>query len=61
MLSQLKLQEQTNKLIEKEFRFVVTRSRGGCGVWGGLDEGNQKIEISSYKINKYWGCNVQHD
>ena len=26
--------------------------------WG-LDEGSQKVQTSSYKINKYWGCNVQ--
>ena len=26
-----------------------------------MDEGSQKIQTSSYKINKYSGCNVQHD
>ena len=26
-----------------------------------MDEGNQMIQTSSYKTNKYWGCNVQHD
>ena len=36
---------------EKEIRFVVTSSRG----WGEgeLDEGSQKAQTSSYKINKY--------
>ena len=24
-------------------------------------EGGQKVETSSYKINKYWGCNVHDD
>lgn len=31
---------------------------------GELDEGDQKVQTSSYKINKYWGCyviNVQHN
>ena len=26
-----------------------------------MDEGNQKAQISSYKINKYQECNVWHD
>ena len=26
-----------------------------------LDEGSQKAQTSSYKIDKYWGCNVQRD
>ena len=25
-----------------------------------LDEGSQKVQTSSYKINKYWGYNVRH-
>ena len=34
--------KQTNKLIEKDIRFVVTR--GGVAGWGrGLDEGRQKV------------------
>ena len=36
---------------------------GGCqgwGVWGGTGEGGQKVQTSSYKISKSWGCNVQH-
>ena len=42
---------------EKVSRFEVTR----CGVGGeGIDEGNPKVHISSYRINKYWGYNV-HD
>ena len=44
------------------------RNRGqicGCqkqevGV-GQLDEGVQKVLASSYKINKFWGSNGQHD
>lgn len=26
-----------------------------------LGEGYQKARTSSYKINKFWGCNEQHD
>jgi len=26
-----------------------------------MNENGQKIQISSYKINKSWGCNVQFD
>ena len=40
-----------NKLIEKEIIFVVTRG-GDCGE-GELEEGGQKVQTSSYKINKY--------
>ena len=43
--------KEKNKFIEKEIRLVVTRNR----VWGQreLDEGSQKVQTSSYKINKY--------
>ena len=27
----------------------------------GVDEGGQKVQASSYKINKSWKCNIQHD
>ena len=42
---------ETNRLIEKEIRFGLTRGRG----WGEgeLDEGSQKVQTCSYKINKY--------
>ena len=48
-----------NKFREKGTRFVVTRGR----IWGdrGLDEGGQKAQTCSYKINRYYGNNVQHD
>ena len=32
-----------------------------CGGVGQMGEGNQKVQTSSYKIIKSWGCNVQHD
>ena len=30
-------------------------------VGGELDEGSQKVQTSGYEINKYKGCNAQHD
>ena len=39
-------------------RLVVARGKG-WGV-GEMGEGGQKVQTSSYKINKSWGCNVQH-
>ena len=53
----LKSTKQTNS--QKKIRFLVT-SGGGLGE-GELDEGVQKVQTSSYKINKYQGCNIQHD
>ena len=47
---------KVNKLIDKEIRIVVTRG-GGSGE-GELDEGIQKVQTFSYKINKYQGCNL---
>ena len=46
------------ELIDTENRLVVTR--GGEWVVGKMCEGGQKIQTCSYKINKSWGCNVQH-
>ena len=28
---------------------------------GELNEDGQKVQTSSYKINKYWGYTAQHD
>lgn len=36
------------------------KTRSGVGE-GRLAKGGQKVQISNYKINKYQGCNVQHD
>ena len=41
-------------------RCVVPRD-GGRGAERELDESGQKIQTSSYKINKDQGCKVQHD
>ena len=40
-----------SNVIEKEIQFVVTR--GGGWEEAELDEGNQKVQTSSYRINKY--------
>ena len=31
----------------------------GGGVWGAV-EGGQKVQISRYKMNKFWGYKMQH-
>ena len=47
------------KIIGTENRMVVARGEGCLGV-GKTGEGGQVVQTSSYKINKSWGCNVQH-
>lgn len=49
---------QLTKLLEKEVRLTVTRGRGWAR-WA--NEGDPKVQISSYKINMYEGYNVQYD
>ena len=51
------LKPKTNKISEKEIRFVIIRDR----VWRimEVDKGGQKIQISSFKNVKYWGGQVQ--
>ena len=56
-----KTNKQTNKqtnLEKKRSDLRFPKARGGGGE---LDEGGQKGQTSSYKISKYYGCNVQHD
>ena len=31
----------------------------GAGGWTKMGEGGQKVPISSYKMKKFWGNNVQ--
>ena len=47
-----------NKLIDIENIFVVTRGRSRyvCK----MGKGSLKLQISSYKIDKCQGCNIQH-
>ena len=48
-----------NKLIEKEIKFVITRSGAWSEAWseGTSDEDNQKVSTSSYKVNEQ----IQYD
>lgn len=43
---------------EKQHRLVVVR--GGGWRIGDMDEGNQNVQTSSYKIIRSLRCNVQH-
>ena len=45
--------KQTNKLMETESRLVVAEGRGETG------EGGRMVQTSSYKMSKFWGCNVR--
>ena len=45
VVGQVYFKRQTNKLIEKEIRFVVTRRHGE------LDESSQNVQTPSFKIN----------
>ena len=57
-LNKTKQSKTKIKLIDTENRLLV--ARGGESVVGEMDEKSQKVQSSSYKINKSWGCNVQH-
>ena len=39
---------------------IKDRQQMEVGV-GELNEDGQKVQTSSYKINKYWGYTAQHD
>ena len=40
------------------YRFMVPEV--GNGRVGKMGEGGQKVQTSSYNMNKSWGCNIQH-
>ena len=42
----------------RENRLAVSRVR--AGEVSKITEGDQKVQTSSYKINKSWGCHVQY-
>ena len=47
------------KLIKTDIRFAVTRGeRWGLGE---LNEGGQKVNISTCKINEHWEYSIQRD
>ena len=45
-----------NKFMETNNRLVVARDKGV----GKIGEGGQKIPTSSYKVNKFLGCHIEH-
>ena len=51
--------KKKKNLIETKNRLVVARGKG----WGmgEMAECGQRVYIASYKVNKFWGCNIQHD
>ena len=50
------IQNEQEKLIEKEVRFVVTRG----GDWGQaeMEESGQKVQTYNYSLSKHWGFNI---
>ena len=53
----LKQKQQKNKCIEKD----VKRGNGRQKVKGEkLEEGGQKVQVSTYKTHKNWRCNAHH-
>ena len=52
----LKEKKKTKNILDIENKLVVARGQ----VVGKMGEGGQKVQTSSYKINKSWGCDVQH-
>ena len=51
-------QNQTSQIRRTEW--WMPEQSGGERV-GKIDEWVQEVHTSSYKINKAWGCSVQHD
>lgn len=45
----------SKKYISKNAQERIAGEGGGA-----MGEGSQKVPTSSYKIDKFWGCNVQH-
>ena len=52
-----------SKKQKKKNELTETEQIGDCQRQGmeEMKEDGQKVQTSSYKINKFWGCNVQHD
>ena len=48
------------KLIDTEDNWVVAETASGSGGECDVGKGGQKVQISNYRINKSWGCHVQH-
>ena len=51
------MKQKKSELVDTENGLVVARGKeSGVGTTG---EGGQKIQTSSHKINKSWGCNAE--
>ena len=60
ILLQVNQTSKTNKQTHRKKDQICGYQKWGW--WEGeLDECSQKVQTSSYKINKYQACNVQHD
>ena len=58
------MSSKKNKQQQKQKPKTLSREQiGGCQGQGEerakMGKGGQKVQISSYKINKSWGCTVQ--
>ena len=52
--------KKKKKLTHRNREQIGSHQRQGARSRG-IGEGGQKVQTSNYKINKFWGCNVQHD
>ena len=50
------MESKETEVIKTDSRLVVARSEGQGGKMG---EGVQRVQTSTYKMNKLWGCNLQ--
>ena len=59
-----KKEKKKEKKKKKNQIYEYREQTSGCQKQGQgvskMDEDGQKVETSSCKINKSWGCNVQH-
>lgn len=51
----LKTDKQAHRYREQIKRLMVARGEGGQNWWRA-----SRVQTCSYKINKSWGCNVNH-
>ena len=55
-----KKKKNLSSFIDTESRLVVARSGGRGEGLGKMGEGGQKVQTSSYTVNKSWGYNAYH-
>ena len=54
------LRSNKTPFTETKRRLMVTQGWGLGGGTAGIGADGQKVQTSSYKVNKFWVCNVQH-